>query len=579
MTKEQALLQLRDILARELGNQIANERSRRQFVYEAAPALLGRIEFAGSDREFWFDLLTKADLQNSVSSITTFVISQYPAISEIVLNAGLLYTSSKNVTSEMLLTNTSPNPSQEQELIKRRFDPSALFDKWNAENEPLLIEIFELPNEFELISGNRSVVVFGYSGSGKTTICRKLISITEANDDLEKPLMVEWNPRPPTEAIPTSTELVDIQLRSIFGACAFSILQYIAVKPNVFRQALSYAQEGLVWFIKAYLQLDLVHQVNALQKETNEDGRNLLQDLIDWNPRTVFEKDVFPEQVIRLLLIFLPEIKLKGVHVIADDKGIWSEVDPQKLSEVLIAFFAALALFEQQGFIYKIFLPMTLKAHLERASAIRRGRVDVCELRWTVTQLETIILNRLSLALGVKIVSLAHVCEDDTLSTWLACCAGYTPGAWIQHARLLVVTYLERYRRGQTTPINQAEWLTLRCQYPPTFIIDQETRRVTIGMTTTRPINKREFDVLNYLYAKAGQLCSYEKLYYFALLGLDDEPHAKSDEWQPIDEVREKVSEIVLRLRRLIEPDPSNPFFIVNVEEKGYCLENTSISS
>jgi hypothetical protein len=103
MTKEQALSQLRDILATKLGNQIPDRGDRRRFVEDAASSLASKIEFTGNDEKFWGKLLEEAALQNLIRKVVDHTVLEYPAIAQPLLKTELLYYVTKaDLTPEQL---------------------------------------------------------------------------------------------------------------------------------------------------------------------------------------------------------------------------------------------------------------------------------------------------------------------------------------------------------------------------------------------------------------------------------------------------------------------------------------------
>ncbi|HEX2024755.1 MAG TPA: response regulator transcription factor [Acidimicrobiales bacterium] len=86
------------------------------------------------------------------------------------------------------------------------------------------------------------------------------------------------------------------------------------------------------------------------------------------------------------------------------------------------------------------------------------------------------------------------------------------------------------------------------------------SREVTVGGKTVA-LTPREFDVLVYLASRAGQVVSRRQLL--------EEVWQSSEEWQD----PATVTEHIRRLRRKIEPDPSQPRRIRGIRKVGYSFD------
>jgi len=92
--------------------------------------------------------------------------------------------------------------------------------------------------------------------------------------------------------------------------------------------------------------------------------------------------------------------------------------------------------------------------------------------------------------------------------------------------------------------------------------VDIESGNVWVGgQLIEPPLTNAEFRLLSFLYKNAGKICGkYETV-----------KSVWGEEY--IDEVDDfRIAKLVSRLRRRIEPDPSNPRFIQTVRGRGYKL-------
>lgn len=447
-------------------------------------------------------------------------------------------------------------------------------DSLRAEDEPWLFDVLEPPPELDLMRGPRSMIVFGEAGSGKSTICRILKQAAEQGQGNKSRLLVEWRPRPPKAAAEISTELVDEQLREILDLCAVHTLTYLAYHSTTFYAAPKWAQEVLAWFVRTHLRGDLELRMGQLHSELDESGAKLLSEVAIWSVRKVLEADAAPEYVIRELIKALDKVAIDGVWVLVDDLDVWTEAAPELLSNGLTAFLSTLALFEQNGFAFKIFLPSTLERYLSGVSGITRRRVGVHYLHWSPQKLEKVVLQRLRKALGYIVDSLNEICADKTLLTWLERCGGYTPAGWLEAMRPLVAAYVEQQRAGKRCPLTKEEWLEIRRRHPPQLSLDREHRRVRVGERVSKELTEQQFALFEYMYNHSGTTCTRSELHFLADLKLAHEPVAGEPNYEAPNDYSGQLETAIWRLREALEPDPKHPFFIITAKGKGYRLEN-----
>ena len=94
------------------------------------------------------------------------------------------------------------------------------------------------------------------------------------------------------------------------------------------------------------------------------------------------------------------------------------------------------------------------------------------------------------------------------------------------------------------------------------LVLDQGSREVWLaGAKLDPPLSRKEFDVLGLLYKLRGQACSK-----------DDIAEAGWPERDSGDVGDQEIEQSVRRLRLRIEPDASNPHFIITVRGFGYKL-------
>jgi DNA-binding winged helix-turn-helix (wHTH) protein len=449
------------------------------------------------------------------------------------------------------------------------------FEALRAEAEPWLMQAFEPPPEFDLLCGQRSCVIYGEAGSGKSAVYRALIQRALAPTQSARWLVAEWKPRIPDKTDHLGAAFVKCQVAEIFDACALSVIRYLLTRPDDFGAAPAWAQRILHWFIHRKLTGDWEERLDDLQSELSVAGAALLQQLMGPPEREQFKEDAAAEEVIARLVSALAKVKLSGVWVLVDRLEVGDEQQLPRLAATLRPFLSSLNLFEQNGFAYKFFLPQELRSHLTNVSGLERQRLSLHYLQWSTDKLAALVLKRLALATGGDVEQITQVCSDPGLLAWLEWCGGLKPRGWLRQFDALAAAYLERSRNGQSQPISTEEWRAIRQRHPPLLTFEPAIRLIRIGERKVE-LTEEQFKIFNYLYANAGKICTRGELYFRAYLGKENEPRSPADEgYEALEEYRGLIETTIYRLRQVIEPDDQEEMFIITVKGKGYRLDHT----
>ena len=94
------------------------------------------------------------------------------------------------------------------------------------------------------------------------------------------------------------------------------------------------------------------------------------------------------------------------------------------------------------------------------------------------------------------------------------------------------------------------------------ILVDSKAREVSVqGQTLGTPLSRKEFDVLNLLFQKRGEACSKDEI---ASVGWPERNGG--------DVGDQEIEQSIRRLRLRIEPDASQPQYILTVRGFGYKL-------
>jgi len=104
--------------------------------------------------------------------------------------------------------------------------------------------------------------------------------------------------------------------------------------------------------------------------------------------------------------------------------------------------------------------------------------------------------------------------------------------------------------------------------------LDRVHRRVQVGERVSKELTEQQFALFEYMYNRAGDICTRSELHFLADLKLIHEPVIGEAAYESPNDYSGQLETAIWRLREALEPDPKHPFFIVTMKGKGYRLEN-----
>ncbi|MEM3554747.1 MAG: hypothetical protein QXU79_02900 [Candidatus Micrarchaeaceae archaeon] len=442
-------------------------------------------------------------------------------------------------------------------------NPDEFFLTLRAEEEgDWLAECFVAPEDFERILGERSIVVFGRPGSGKSALCRMM----ECKAYEGRRLPVRWSPLEAAFLAAEETTLPGL-LSDVFDACGIALLEHLARFPSL-DDVPAWAMQMLRWFIHRFIRGHLYARA----------GHLLTPECRLPQPFTVLlappKKDLLPADDYPLILAELSRALraagLVGIWILVDIGGIGGEA-ASGLVASLSRLLSALPLFERGGFSWKLFLPSRLEAQLVEVSGLERRRLDCFRLEWDFPTLRQIVERRLALATGDSSLCLGDLCSSPDWLLWLRRVGGDIPREWLEQVRPVLERYLSDRR-----PVDEATWRALRRKYPPRLYLDEAGGVLRVGGWEI-PFSKlsgHSLNLLRYLYAHANRTVSRPELYFRACKGMPTIPRVPDDEGYEAPAIYRGLLDTALwRLRQAIEPDPEDPILLRTVRGEGVRLE------
>jgi hypothetical protein len=461
----------------------------------------------------------------------------------------------------------------------------AAFDTLRAEDEDWLLACFIPPNDFELMAGNRSIVVFGESGSGKTALRRALVQRLQYKG---KPthLIVEWRPMPLEQGASSDLSIVRHHLNQIFDLGALALINHLVQYPNDWDTIPAWARTTIAWFVRTFIQGDPNTRLSEWLETESPTVARILQMLLNHRGE-VLSATASPNYIAAELIKALKPMGLTGIWVVMDGLEAWAEAEPERLSTELVNFLSALTLFEQTNVVYKLFLPQRLQAALSTASGLIRRRLDSYHLQWDVSSLRMLVERRLALATGIEGFTLSHLCQDPpaartekdkkekrrlSLFEWLCATGGTNPREWLDQVRPLVQHYLTNHL---TQAIDWETWRQLRLEHPPRLYFDASRNLVIVGgrQVPLEQVPAKAYAMLRYLVEHGNQVVSKSELYFRGYQGFDRTPRQGEKGFQEPAEYEGLIDTNLYRLRQALEPEPFDPVLLVTVKGHGVQLK------
>jgi hypothetical protein len=459
----------------------------------------------------------------------------------------------------------------------------AAFDTLRAEDEEWLFDCFVPPADFERMASERSIIVFGDAGSGKTALCRALVQHLQREGKPTR-LIVEWQVAPAEIGIATDLTTLRDHVHRVFDACALALVNHLTRYPDDWFRAPLWARTTIAWFIRTFIQGDPKTRLARWFTDENPSAAVILKTILE-HTGEVLRPSASPDYITAELVKALKPLGLEGIWIVADGLEKWA-ITEERLCADLANFLSTLILFERAKLAYKFFIPQHLESALSIATGVQRRRLDSYHLQWNPATLQTLVEHRLALATGIEGFTLSHLCAIPapkktrskktpekrlTLLEWLQATGGTNPREWLDQVRPLVQYYLE-HRLAR--PIDETTWKELRRKYPPRLYFDASKKLVIVGgrQIPLEQIPAQAYEMLCYLTAHSNQVVSKADLYFRWYLGLDRVPRKGEKEFLEPVEYEGLIDTNLWRLRQVLEPDPTDPVLLVTIKGHGIKL-------
>lgn len=447
--------------------------------------------------------------------------------------------------------------------------PSAesLFNTLKAENEPWLGDVFVSLPVFERLREERSTILYGDAGSGKTTL--RLMLTKHLGEETFTAL---WTPEPTEDSV-EGTSLARQAMKQALRACIERLILEGNL-PQRLGEPSVLISSALQWFLRNCLPFNAEFYIQSQSTSLSQDALQWYLKLLERTfPSVVTEQMGLKDQV-QLLFMVLQAAKYKRLWLMIDGLERWTPRQMDRpVGAALEATLSTLVFFDNAPSItFKFFIPASLKSLLHKTSGVERHRAIETDLTWSAEELKIMLEKRLASALSPKKASLDALCENRDFLEWLKEYGGTSPRAWQQLTAPLLA---EAQRLG--TRLSAAQSREFVRQRPAPLRLDSERREVWIGRKLIPFNSAPEFRILEYLAARPGKIGSLEAVYYYAQEKLERIPDKGEAEWVAPKTLRKRIDTLLWRVRKKIELNPDKPIYLVTRRGQGLELLHTEV--
>ena len=328
-----------------------------------------------------------------------------------------------------------------------------------------------------------------------------------------------------------------------------------------------------------------------------------LRDAIPISPDTPIDTSIRKiEAFVRLTLdaLSFDSAPCYAIYLLIDgvDEYPLTQNDPQMSAAVLHPLLGNLRLLEMPGLVCKFFLPLEHRAAIEKVT--RSDRLEVISLEWSQSaekqpnDLRDLLRLRIAAFNTRKMNTLSELCdpslryrlEDEMIET-----ARNSPRDLLRLGNLLFSEHCRETPRRDSLLL-PVEWdraiarfyassgrqdslsegvVTISSISPSGTLlvrVDSQKKKVFRGAEEISMPSDREFRLIEFLYHSHGRLCSKNEVG----LAVYEPKQGRSAKEGGVSDAT--IDQLIRRLRRRLEPNPSKPIYIITVKGRGCRLDN-----
>ncbi len=476
----------------------------------------------------------------------------------------------------------------------------------SRESEPELLQYFVHHPAFDDIMGDAShptsAFLVAERGCGKTTIRRA----------------IEWNcyaGRPnglilPIPYLEFSALLkyaddkgkvsTDHHLGMIIKEALPLLLERLVQNPKIVEEFSLGFRKRLAEYLARYTDLftdagldKWLHKIGYHSKKINSEvlrSRNIsksdiflrfLVELLDLAPELENKRSLSSIDQFAQFVLLAELAGFKAIYILIDrvDEREPMSSDPRYATNLLEPLITNLHLLELDKTAFKFFLtPVIMNAIFEQPG-FRADRIMVRHINWSEMDLQLLLDRRVDVFTHGALPSLDAVCESELAGSLVAKLASLANGSprnimrlaeWVLYWHHARTSEKNRFLISRDDFVKATKSFENEIRVTPTVVSEallairiDESNHVWRGSTKLEQLPILQRKLLEYLIEQKGKVCTYSSLRHVVYNEVNTERVAGDD----------RIDQLIKRIRKIVEVDPSHPKYIIKVSEKGYVFE------
>jgi len=448
---------------------------------------------------------------------------------------------------------------------------SDAFDVLRAEYEREWLQlVYVQPQLASRIGGDRSVVVVGGDGAGKTST---RLWLARLGSQKPQRLVVDWilpQPDPPGRPGLQTLEMLQTDL---LRTCVRELVRFTCLTSVEKVAESTWLRESVAWLVQRCAGAQDRFFIQLRRSLTLEQAQ-LLDELLQESGSNAAALDASLSDILSEFTAVVAELDLHGAWVLLDGLEGWLSASPTLLDEQVRILLSTLNLFEAPGLALKLFAPDTLENSLLESGAVISRRLDVVSLRWQDAELQQIVERRLARLLGTTEFHLGDLGDAKFLLDRLRTYGGQRPLGWLQLLRPFADDYM---RNAPGSPLPTDRCMEIWRSHPPRLYVDSGRQRVYLAFRDLAIEGGSAFRLVQYLYENRQRICAWDELYYVGYRGYEQiASHPADERYEYPKNWKHTLEMAVSRLRKAIDCDPHNPPYLVTERQRGVRLQNVT---
>ncbi len=476
----------------------------------------------------------------------------------------------------------------------------------SREPEPELLQYFVQHPGFDDVMGDAlhptSAFLVAERGCGKTTTRRAIEWNCYASrpNGLILPVPYLEFSAPLQHADDNGKVTTDHHIEMILKEAIPLLLERVAKNPKSIESFSLGFRKKLAEYLARYTDLNTdvgldkwLHKIGYHSKKLNSDALRskkilrgdvfirFLIELLELAPEQLSKKSTSADDDLGHFVLLAELAGFRAVYILIDrvDEREPMSSNPHSAANLFASLVTNLYLMELEKTAFKFFLTPAIMDVIMEQPGFRADRLMIRHINWSADELRQLLDRRVEVFTKGSLPSLDVVCEPDLEGSLVAKLASLAKGSprnmmrlaeWLlywHHTRTSASNKLLISKKDLENSVesfhNEARIVQSVVEETLLTIRIDESHYVWRGSKKLKQLPALQRKLLEYLIEQRGKVCSYSSLRYAV--------YNESSTNRLTDNGR--IDQLIKRIRKVVEVDPSHPQYLVKVSEKGYVLE------